>query len=427
MQDDPPPRISVILPTFNRDAYLAAAIDSVLGQTVPIHDFVVVDDGSTNGTRDVVAGYAPHVRYVHQPNGGKIAAIENGLGLIGGEFVWIMDDDDVACPNALAALVAPLVRDDTIVFSYGHLVKFTTDRDGKIVRTEKSLYPTADPRPFLLKFMEDGFITGQPCVLARRTALDTVLPFDRSITASVDYWLHLNMGLIGPTACVDEVVLLQRQHPGARGPLANRYQESERANRWKSSDTVIIGRLLERLMLDAFVPYPASRERMTTFDRRAALVQRGVIAARKQIWTRALEDFAEAFAIEPDDPLTALELRILSGALGCRYGIEEVYNEPEILDCLRALGDIRPREAGIAGQLGRPLLHRMKIAARLRQPAQMRAAFNAWLRLMNLRTGTVAALAALTRLLRRPVQDETSSSSSGRSKPFPVLGKQASF
>lgn len=255
MADVPAPRITVIVPTFNRAAYLAAAIASVLGQTAPIHDILIVDDGSTDGTRDVVSAYFPRVRYLHQPNGGKIAAIERGLGETSGDLVWIMDDDDIACPNALAALAAPLLREPHLVFSYGHLVQFTTQPDGTMVEGARSHYPTDDPRPFLLKFMEDGFITGQPCVLARRTALEAIFPFDHTITASVDYCLNLDMGLLGPAAFVDETVLLQRQHAGARGPLANRYEESERADRWKRSDQILIGRLLAKMPLDAFVPH----------------------------------------------------------------------------------------------------------------------------------------------------------------------------
>jgi ELWxxDGT repeat protein len=147
-----------------------------------------------------------------------MVAIERGLTETRGDLVWIMDDDDIACPNALATLAEPLLYDRDVVFSYGQMVKFVTNDRGDIVEGEKSDYPTRDSRPFLLKLMEDCFITGHPCVLVRRMAFEKMLPFDRSITSSVDYYFHLHMALLGSTAAVDEVVLLQRQHQGPRGP-----------------------------------------------------------------------------------------------------------------------------------------------------------------------------------------------------------------
>ena len=404
----PEPRISVILPTFNRAAYIAAAIDSVLAQSMPVHDFVVIDDGSSDGTREAVERYRPHVRYVHQVNQGKVAAIERGLAETSGDLVWIMDDDDIACPNALAALAEPHRRDPDVVFSYGHMVKFTTTDHGDIVEGEKSDYATGDPRPFLLKLMEDCFITGHPCVLARRAAYETMLPFDRSITSSVDYYFHLHMALLGPTALVDDVVLLQRQHSGARGPAAVRYDESERAQRWKQSDKVLIEGMLDRLKLETFDPTLDSGKMGCSLRRRACLIQRAAVAARKQLWQRALEDVSEAFAIEPDIALTSVELHILSRFLGCRYGIEEVYREPSILNRLREFSKLRPRESGIPGQLGRPLLHHMKDAIRSKSSNQFRNALKLWLRLLDFRSGMAASAAITMRAFNRTIRKSLS-------------------
>jgi glycosyltransferase involved in cell wall biosynthesis len=113
------PSISVILPTFNRAGYIAKAIESVLSQSVAIHQFVVVDDGSTDGTSEVVSRYRPLVDYVRQPNAGKLVAIRRGLEITDGDLVWIMDDDDIAPANALEALVAPLATDPSVAYSYG--------------------------------------------------------------------------------------------------------------------------------------------------------------------------------------------------------------------------------------------------------------------------------------------------------------------
>lgn len=395
------PRITVILPTFNRAAYVTTAIDSVLSQTMPIHEFIVIDDGSDDGTHKEIERYRPRLRYLHQENRGKVAAIERGLAETSGDLVWIMDDDDIASPHALAALSAPLRDDPNLVFSYGNLVKFTTTDWGGVIEGETPIYPIDDPRPFLLKMMEDCFITGHPCVLARRSAYEAMLPFDRSITSSVDYYFHLGMAELGPAAFVDEIVLLQRQHAGARGPVAERYEESERVQRWKRSDRVLIERMLDRLDLASFDPAPGENSGTAPLTRRACLIQRASISARKQLWDRAFSDLAEAFVIERDTALTPLELRILSRHLGCRYGIEEVYHAPAILSRLRSLCKMRPRESALAGELGRPLLHQMKNALRVRRPDQFLAALQLWLRLMDVRSGVAASAAITRRAVRR--------------------------
>ena len=400
-KEPPQPRISVILPTFNRAAYVRAAIDSVLAQTLPVHEFIVVDDGSDDGTHREIERYSDRLRYIHQANQGKVAAIEAALAETTGDLVWIMDDDDIASPHALAALAEPFRHHPDLVLSYGNLVKFTTTDWGGVLEGETPVYPTGDPRPFLVKIMEDCFITGHPCVLARRSAYEAMMPFDRSVTSSVDYYFHLAMALRGPAAFVDEIVLLQRQHAGARGPAAERYAESERVQRWKQSDRVLIERMLDDMTLAQFDPEPGSGAEGSPLKRRACLIQRASIAARKQLWERALRDLSEAFAIEPDVAMTTLELYTLARLLGCRYGIEEVHRDPAILSRLRKLGKSRPRESTIPGELGRPLLHQMKNAARTRNPREFLRALRLWVRLMDVRSGVVASAAISRRVLRR--------------------------
>ena len=90
------PSVSVIMPTFNRAGLIAESLRSLFEQTYPISEILVVDDGSTDNTSEVVAEFADRVRYVKRENGGKNAAINTGLTKVSGDLVWIMDDDDLA-------------------------------------------------------------------------------------------------------------------------------------------------------------------------------------------------------------------------------------------------------------------------------------------------------------------------------------------
>ena len=85
--DADPPLGSVVIPTYNRAASVVEAIDSVLAQTYPAMEIIVVDDGSTDDTREVVPRRYPQVRYFHQENGGVARARNRGIREARGEFV----------------------------------------------------------------------------------------------------------------------------------------------------------------------------------------------------------------------------------------------------------------------------------------------------------------------------------------------------
>jgi glycosyltransferase involved in cell wall biosynthesis len=104
---EPVNTVSVIIPTYNRAALVGRAIESALGQTYPYKQIIVVDDGSTDDTAEVVKGYAG-VEYVYQPNGGQAAARTTGLGFAKGSIIASLDSDDVWDPVFLERAVAAI-------------------------------------------------------------------------------------------------------------------------------------------------------------------------------------------------------------------------------------------------------------------------------------------------------------------------------
>ena len=105
------PSVSVIIPTFDRGPVLRQAIDSVLAQTYRDFDLIVVDDGSTDGTRELVEGFyggEARVRYRYQPNTGAASARNAGLDMATGEYVAFLDSDDAWKPWHLGLLTAAL-------------------------------------------------------------------------------------------------------------------------------------------------------------------------------------------------------------------------------------------------------------------------------------------------------------------------------
>jgi glycosyltransferase involved in cell wall biosynthesis len=106
------PLVSIIIPAFNERDWICDAIDSALAQTHPACEIVVVDDGSTDGTADVVrARYGPTVGCIRQPNSGLPAARNAGLRSAKGEYVQFLDADDLLLPTKVALHVAVLEQD----------------------------------------------------------------------------------------------------------------------------------------------------------------------------------------------------------------------------------------------------------------------------------------------------------------------------
>ncbi|NDV62325.1 glycosyltransferase family 2 protein [Puniceicoccales bacterium CK1056] len=91
--------ISVIIPAFNREGLIGPTLESLLNQTIPAVEILVVDDGSTDQTAQVAASFGPSVRVIHQENQGPSAARNNGLRQSRGEFIHFFDSDDIAVPN----------------------------------------------------------------------------------------------------------------------------------------------------------------------------------------------------------------------------------------------------------------------------------------------------------------------------------------
>lgn len=100
--------VSVIIPTYNRATFIAAAIDSALDQTCPPDEIIVVDDGSTDETPEILAAYGAPVVVIRQTNGGESAARNTGLRAATGDAVFFLDSDDMLLPQCIERCVQTL-------------------------------------------------------------------------------------------------------------------------------------------------------------------------------------------------------------------------------------------------------------------------------------------------------------------------------
>lgn len=236
-----PGLVSVVIPTYNRAYILGAAIQSALDQTHQPVEVIVVDDGSSDGTADLVRGFDARVRYIRQDNAGVSAARNTGMRSARGEFVALLDSDDQWLPWKLAAQVAVLRRfpeagmvwtDMVAIDEAGQHLSETYLRQFYVahrkIRIEEvlqpggtlsDLWPTAPSgaagRPVftgeLFASMLLGNLVHTSTVLIRRSRLAQVGGFDLSLKRSgEDYEFHLRTTSFGPVAFLDASSILYR-------------------------------------------------------------------------------------------------------------------------------------------------------------------------------------------------------------------------
>src|SRR5580692_6093554 len=113
-----PTSIGVIIPTYNRASMLRECIDSILAQTRPVQQIIVVNDGSTDETESLIASYGERVTLLTKENGGKASALNLALPHCKMDYVWICDDDDIAERDGAEHLAAALDANASVDFAY---------------------------------------------------------------------------------------------------------------------------------------------------------------------------------------------------------------------------------------------------------------------------------------------------------------------
>jgi glycosyltransferase involved in cell wall biosynthesis len=115
--------ISVIIPVYNGERYLAEAVNSVLAQTAVPAQVIVIDDGSTDATRSVAEEFGGRIQYTWQPNAGAAAARNRGLDQVRAEYIAFLDADDVWPPDKLAVQLAALLEAQAEIV-FGRVIEF---------------------------------------------------------------------------------------------------------------------------------------------------------------------------------------------------------------------------------------------------------------------------------------------------------------
>ena len=211
------PAVSVVIATYNRANFLSATIDSVLSQKFQNFELIVVDDGSTDDTRQTLRPYSSRIRYFYQENQGPSAARNLGAKYANSPWLAIQDSDDLCAPDHLEALYgyAKNHPESGMVFANGEYL------DGP-EHDRKTIIPVTKSRRLAQRGVQLGDLFERSIVrlqaaLISKEAYDSLGGHDESLWICMDLDLAFRLYMNFPVAYLDDVVFYYRKHDGNIG------------------------------------------------------------------------------------------------------------------------------------------------------------------------------------------------------------------
>jgi hypothetical protein len=228
------PLVSVILPTYNRGWILTEAIDSVLAQDYQDYELIVVDDGSTDNTREILDAYGQDIIVLRQANNGVSAARNRGIAEAGGQLVAFLDSDDLWLPRKLSRQV------DFFKFNPDAVINQTEEI---WIRNGLRVNPKARHRKPSGMIFERSLglcLVSPSAVMIQKTLFDAVGVFDENLPACEDYDLWLRISCQYPVHLIAAPLIIKR---GGHGDQLSKAPGLDRF-RIKALKKIIVSELL---------------------------------------------------------------------------------------------------------------------------------------------------------------------------------------
>ncbi len=199
------PVVTIITPAYNRENLISETIESILGQDYPNLEYIVLDDGSSDGTLDVVKNYEGRLKWVSHPNMGEARTVNAGFDLATGSIIGVVNSDDPLLPGAVRRIVSVLLENPSAVVAYPDWLLI--DERGETVQEVKC-------REFV---SSADMVRGHHCLpgpgaFFKRIAVEKTSGRDPNFrfVGDMDFWFRI--GLLGPFLRVPEVLATYRVH-----------------------------------------------------------------------------------------------------------------------------------------------------------------------------------------------------------------------
>jgi glycosyltransferase involved in cell wall biosynthesis len=185
--------ISVVIPTYNYGHFVTGAVESALAQTYPDREVIVVDDGSTDDTRDRLAPFEGRIRYIHQENRGLSAARNTGIRAARGALIAFLDSDDLWHPEKLAVQARYLAEHPKVALLASDHLDMHTSEIGEVDWPPVDGAHAIQARAISFEQLVIGSRFGACGVVARKWCFDEVGFFDETLRSAedVDMWIRI--------------------------------------------------------------------------------------------------------------------------------------------------------------------------------------------------------------------------------------------
>lgn len=214
------PLVSVLINNYNYGRYLGEAIDSALNQTYPNVEVVVVDDGSTDKSREIISSYGKRIIAVLKENGGQSSALNTGFAASRGEWIHLLDSDDLFNPNKLQRIselavqyptAGMIAHDQKYCNAYGEPLDFAPP-----CVLKRAL---VDDRRLALRGKLSVYLPATSGLSIRRDVLERILPIPEVIRVGTDNFLKWVALSLFPVLLVPELLGRQRIHGSNVGTI----------------------------------------------------------------------------------------------------------------------------------------------------------------------------------------------------------------
>lgn len=202
------PKVSVIIPNFNNAHYVVSAIQSVLNQSYQDFEIIVVDDGSTDNSRETIAQFGTKVRYLWQANQGLAGARNTGIRAAQGELIGLLDADDLWLPTYLATML-DLCQESPQSAVYYCAAQCIDSNGVKLPRVLG--VPAASSEPIYQTLVRANFLIPSTIVMRRGVVMAAGL-FDQQLRSCEDWDLWLRIGTNARFTGISEPLVLYRLH-----------------------------------------------------------------------------------------------------------------------------------------------------------------------------------------------------------------------
>lgn len=243
----PSPLVTVITPTYNRADYLAETIESVLAQNYHNLEYVVLDDGSKDNTKEILTQYSGRVIWDSHPNMGEARTVNKGFGMARGEIICVVNSDDPLLPGAVKTAVTTLQEQPDALAAYPDWNEIGPNSE--VIQCRR--LPDYD----ILNMLTTFDVAMGPGVFIRRSAIDRfgIRDVQLRYTGDLEFWFRL--ALHGELIHIPQVLATHRVHPGAAS-IADRGAQM--------ADELIF--VIQKIYAQPDIPFPIRHIRNRVFS-----------------------------------------------------------------------------------------------------------------------------------------------------------------